>query len=85
MPDVRIGIVTISDRASRGEYEDRSGPAIRAYLAGTGSSETIIPHRQNRAVIFDANLFHGSDTVNFSPGYENHRINITLLFGRRAG
>jgi molybdopterin adenylyltransferase len=28
----RIGIVTISDRASRGEYEDRGGPAIRAYL-----------------------------------------------------
>lgn len=27
-----IGIITISDRASRGEYEDRGGPAIRAYL-----------------------------------------------------
>ena len=29
----KIGIVTVSDRASRGEYEDRSGPAIRDYLA----------------------------------------------------
>lgn len=33
----RIGIVTVSDRASRGEYEDRGGPAIHAtfedYLA----------------------------------------------------
>ncbi len=28
----RIGIVTVSDRASRGEYEDRGGPAIEAYL-----------------------------------------------------
>lgn len=28
----RIGIVTVSDRASRGEYEDRGGPAIRDYL-----------------------------------------------------
>lgn len=28
----KIGIVTVSDRASRGEYEDRGGPAIRAYL-----------------------------------------------------
>ncbi len=27
-----IGIVTISDRASRGEYEDRGGPAIQEYL-----------------------------------------------------
>ncbi len=28
-----IGVLTISDRASRGEYEDRGGPAIREYLA----------------------------------------------------
>lgn len=28
----RIGILTVSDRASRGEYEDRGGPAIRSYL-----------------------------------------------------
>ena len=28
----RIGIVTVSDRASRGEYEDLGGPAIRAYF-----------------------------------------------------
>ena len=30
---VRIGIVAVSDRASRGEYEDRGGPAVREYLA----------------------------------------------------
>jgi len=29
---VRIGIVTVSDRASRGEYEDLGGPAIRDWL-----------------------------------------------------
>lgn len=28
----RIGILTVSDRASRGEYQDRSGPAIREWL-----------------------------------------------------
>ncbi|MEM1068682.1 MAG: molybdopterin-binding protein, partial [Planctomycetota bacterium] len=28
----RIGIITVSDRASRGEYEDISGPAISDYL-----------------------------------------------------
>jgi molybdopterin adenylyltransferase len=28
----RIGIVTVSDRASRGEYEDKGGPAIVAEL-----------------------------------------------------
>ena len=28
----KIGILTVSDRASRGEYEDRGGPAIHDYL-----------------------------------------------------
>jgi molybdopterin adenylyltransferase len=32
-PAVRIGIVTISDRASRGQYQDLGGPAIRDCLA----------------------------------------------------
>lgn len=27
-----IGVLTVSDRASRGEYEDRGGPAIAEYL-----------------------------------------------------
>ena len=30
--EIRIGILTVSDRATRGEYEDRGGPAIRDYL-----------------------------------------------------
>ena len=29
---IRIGIVTVSDRASRGVYEDKGGPAILACL-----------------------------------------------------
>ncbi|GAA5509989.1 molybdopterin adenylyltransferase [Novipirellula caenicola] len=32
MQPIRIGILTVSDRASRGEYEDRGGPAIHDYL-----------------------------------------------------
>ncbi len=32
MTKARIGIVTVSDRASRGEYEDLGGPAIVQYL-----------------------------------------------------
>lgn len=33
MTTAKIGIVTVSDRASRGEYEDLGGPAIGNYLA----------------------------------------------------
>ena len=44
----RIGIVTVSDRASRGEYRDLGGPAIRAYLENVLTSPwepvaTVIP------------------------------------------
>ena len=38
-PAAKIGIVTVSDRASRGEYVDRGGPAINAYLEETLTSE----------------------------------------------
>jgi molybdopterin adenylyltransferase len=37
----KIGIVTVSDRASRGEYQDLGGPAIRAYLENVLTSPWI--------------------------------------------
>jgi molybdopterin adenylyltransferase len=37
----KIGVVTVSDRASSGEYEDRGGPAIREYLKGILTSPWI--------------------------------------------
>jgi len=63
---------------------DQDIGAIREFLGRSGSARTIVPYRENRAVFFDSNLFHESDTVDFEPGYENHRINITLLFGQRG-
>jgi molybdopterin adenylyltransferase len=36
-----IGILTVSDRASRGDYEDRGGPAIQAYLTELMSSPWV--------------------------------------------
>lgn len=39
MTDTNIGIITISDRASRGEYEDCGGPAIHKWLSDNISSK----------------------------------------------
>ena len=36
---IQIGVLTVSDRASRGEYEDLGGPAICEYLQKTLISE----------------------------------------------
>ncbi|ARJ68855.1 molybdopterin adenylyltransferase [Paracoccus contaminans] len=38
----RIAVVTVSDRASRGEYEDRGGPAAEAWLRQTVTSPVEI-------------------------------------------
>jgi len=38
MSSAKIGIVTVSDRASRGEYVDRGGPALNDYLSETLTS-----------------------------------------------
>jgi len=42
----------------------------------------VVPYRENRAVLFRSRLFHRSDAPHFASGYENHRINLTMLFGR---
>lgn len=37
----RAGVLTVSDRAAAGEYEDRSGPAVEALIAGRLSWEVV--------------------------------------------
>ena len=53
MTKARIGILTVSDRASRGEYVDESGPAIRQYLEEILTSEwepvsVVVPDERDR-------------------------------------
>ena len=38
-----------------------------------------IPHRCNRAVVFNADLIHATDTLHWHA--TNRRINVTMLFG----
>ena len=43
---ITVGIITVSDRAAAGEYEDLGGPALRADATGRGwlvAAEAIIP------------------------------------------
>ena len=53
MSVARIGVLTISDRASRGEYADESGPAIREFLGEILTSEwesvpRVVPDERER-------------------------------------
>jgi hypothetical protein len=56
---------------------------IREYLAMRQPGAIRVPYRQNRAVIFNSDLFHATEAVRFRPGYADHRINITMLYGDR--
>ena len=59
--------------------------AIRTFMAEKDAKPIVVPHRANRAVIFDSDLFHETDKILvFQDGYENRRINVTLLYGRRV-
>ena len=62
---------------------NRNDEKILEEISKQGGKKDIIPYNDNRAVIFNSNLFHETDTIDFKDGYENRRINVTILFGRR--
>lgn len=55
--------------------------AIVTFLKQNAGKSRVVPYRQNRAVLFRSRLFHYSDKAEFAAGYENHRVNLTLLYG----
>jgi hypothetical protein len=68
----------------RGDLKLGDKLVVDGFLARSGAQTVTVPYRANRAVIFDSNLFHKTDTIRFAPGYENRRVNITMLYGRRG-
>ncbi|MEQ8195023.1 MAG: tetratricopeptide repeat protein [Rhodospirillales bacterium] len=57
--------------------------AMHNFIRDSKANMVRVPHRQNRAVVFNSDLFHSTDEIHFKEGYENRRINVTLLYGRR--
>ena len=59
-------------------------PKIMEFLEHAGASPVKVPYRENRALIFNSDLFHESDVCTFRDDYESRRINVTFLYGRRS-
>jgi len=57
---------------------------IVAFLEQNAHDILRVPYRENRAAVFESRLFHRSDEPEFAVGYENHRINMTFLYGRHG-
>jgi molybdopterin adenylyltransferase len=63
MTSIRLAIVTVSDKSSRGEREDSGGPAIREALASAGVTFSEVEYRivaDDQHQIAEA-LFHLSE------------------------
>jgi molybdopterin adenylyltransferase len=71
---VTIGILTISDRASRGEYEDLSGPAIEAWLLRAIAS----PWQAERRIIADGRDEVCAALIDFC---DRDRVDLVLTTG----
>ncbi|MBW6505345.1 MAG: molybdopterin adenylyltransferase [Rhodobacteraceae bacterium] len=71
---MRAAIVTVSDRASRGEYEDKGGPAAEAWLKGVVTSplnitRDIIPDgRASVAATLRRLVAEGADLILVTGG-----------------
>lgn len=56
---------------------------IESYLREHHARAIHIPYKENRAVVFNSDLFHATEPIQFRPEYEHRRINITMLYGDR--
>ena len=69
---IRVGILTVSDKGSRGEREDTSAPAIRELVVGTGgevSCYKVVPdERQEIAAVLAAWCDEGGLDVVLTTG-----------------
>lgn len=63
------------------QYNTNTHLVYEALLKPTNFANVTVPHKQNRAVLFDSALFHHTDKFKFKKGHKNHRINLTLLYG----
>ncbi|MDB5860583.1 MAG: uncharacterized protein JWQ76_4272 [Ramlibacter sp.] len=81
------GGLQVYEHTAPGDWDfrmfNKDAGKIQDWLESIGSVPTRYPYRANRALIFDSDLFHATDSPRFREGYLNRRINITLLYGNR--
>ena len=61
---------------------NQNSQKMRDFLTSRGAQPIKVAYRCNRAIVFNSSLFHETDRIDFDKGYENRRINVTLLYGQ---
>ena len=55
---------------------------MRDIIAEPDATSFAVPYKCNRATLFNSNIIHKTDEINFKPGFLNRRLNITFVFGK---
>jgi tetratricopeptide (TPR) repeat protein len=55
---------------------------MRDIIAEPDAEYFSVPYGCNRAALFNSNIIHKTDEIDFIDGYENRRLNITFVFGK---
>ena len=87
--DPEHGGLVIYDREAPPEWEfddynKNRGRKITTFISETGAKSIEIPYRANREIIFNSDLFHVTANCRFGERYEDRRMNVTMLYGRRG-
>ncbi len=96
MTPIRVGILTVSDRSSRGQRDDLSGPAIVSFCAGQGwevSNIATLPDEQDQitellakwADAGDLDLIFTSGGTGFAPRDVTPEATLAVLQKRTPG
>ncbi|GAB6044346.1 molybdopterin adenylyltransferase [Endothiovibrio diazotrophicus] len=91
---LRIGIVTVSDRASRGEYDDRGGPAVhdwlqRALITPWEADAQVVPDEPERlkavleSLCDDLGCALVITTGGTGPAPRDVTVDVTLAVGEK--
>jgi hypothetical protein len=87
--DPTSGGLVVWDKTAPSDWSfddyNSGGERVREYLRNTNAESTVIPYRENRAVLFKGHLFHRTDDFSFAPGFANRRRSVTFLFRHRKG
>ncbi len=71
---IKVGFITISDRASRGEYEDIGGPAMQAWI----KDALLSPYEIDTIIIKDEQALIEQTLSDFA---DNKKCNLILTTG----
>lgn len=71
---IKVGFITISDRASRGEYQDIGGPSMKSWI----NNALLSPYETKQIIIEDKQSLIENTLIDF---VENKKCNLILTTG----